>query len=696
MANLTNSQRSTLKATYVPTKSSNGIPASTSRVVEKVAMIRQLNLQPAELDNLAQNKAVQGLNIDLSKAPNNPFQKKTIQLLDVVRKLATNVSSLATTTYAPLLQYVSPEQLNIFGQAVASERQNIADVANNHIQQITGAFKKAFPKAIPNQMAIMNWAAKKADPSLLKLQNLMTTHLQTLTPQQIAAPAAAIAFTDNAASAASSSLDVVNGFLDRFKVEPVGRLHLERIEMTPVGIEHGELVHSVPLTPQETVNISHREWSTTTQTFENIVSDSFTGFSEEGVAEKTDIAQATTNESRQQSSLDVNGNVSASYSGSGFSVTASTGIDYNTHSDDFKSVKDSLAHSVAVTRTASARTRKDHRTSFRVSSVAGTEDLAVQVLTNPTNNAIRVDYYQLMRKWKVNLIRYGLRMTYDIVLPNPGNALAFKLGQLFVLKLTAAADHVFAVKLSDITVTNWADYEQQFGVSIDPPPSDPFETMQTGTLENSANKYLSVPVQLQIPEGYEVTGGEFWARLQWVGNAMQLEVAGEAHDPGSTPIDGGGQFVDNNGNPTSDAVVGVTLTTNSIVGRTGTVAILISHFNVGTGGWILKVQASPTTETLATWRAKVWGQLRDADQASYQAGVNKINDNIAQLQKELAEFDALTLRRMEREEIMKGLLQWLFGPSFQLQPGALDQFLTDPEASVFQANNNDAWQTVLQ
>ena len=60
------------------------------------------------------------------------------------------------------------------------------------------------------------------------------------------------------------------------------------------------------------------------------------------------------------------------------------------------------------------------------------------MLTNPTNNAIRVDYYQLMRKWKVDLIRYGLRMTYDIVVPNPGSSLAAKVWELYGLNQAIA------------------------------------------------------------------------------------------------------------------------------------------------------------------------------------------------------------------------------------------------------------------
>ena len=91
--------------------------------------------------------------------------------------------------------------------------------------------------------------------------------------------------------------------------------------MTPVGVEHGELVHSVPLAPKETVNVAHRVMEApSTQTFENLSQDSFEGFSEQGVSEKSDLAQASDMESKHASSLDVNGSVSATYNGGAYAA----------------------------------------------------------------------------------------------------------------------------------------------------------------------------------------------------------------------------------------------------------------------------------------------------------------------------------------------------------------------------------------
>src|SRR5882757_5174369 len=209
-------------------------------------------------------------------------------------------------------------------------------------------------------------------------------------------------------------------FKDRMNIEPVGRLHLERLQMYPAAMERGELVHSVPLTPKETVNISHREWSVHQEEFENIVDDFFEGYSEEGVSEKNDMALANEAQSKHATALNVGASLSASYA----SVTLSTSFGYNSTSNDSRSKKDSRNHSMEITKKASARTKKDHKVTFKVTSIAGSEDQSVRIISNPSpTDSMRIDYFQLARKWKVDLLRYGLRMTYDIVIPNPGSGI---------------------------------------------------------------------------------------------------------------------------------------------------------------------------------------------------------------------------------------------------------------------------------
>src|SRR4029077_11478562 len=95
-----------------------------------------------------------------------------------------------------------------------------------------------------------------------------------------------------------------------FTISPVGLLHLERLDFLPAGSERGELVYSVPLSPGEEVNISHKEWSATSEEFSTIVTDFLEAYSEEGVTEKSDISQSSS--SQEQHSSGFNTGVTAS------------------------------------------------------------------------------------------------------------------------------------------------------------------------------------------------------------------------------------------------------------------------------------------------------------------------------------------------------------------------------------------------
>jgi type II secretion system protein G len=476
---------------------------------------------------------------------------------------------------------------------------------------------------------------------------------------------------------AARAVELAESLAYKGVLEPVGWLHLERMEMTPVGVEHGELVHSVPLTPKETVNITHREWTVTTQTFESLVQDSLDGFSETGVTDKTDLAQTTDTEAKHSSALDVSGGMSATYNGGSYSVTANAAVGYKQLSELKEAVKASVAHSVAITKHASSRTRKEHKQSFRVSSVAGAEDLAVRVITNPSDtHAMRVDYFQLLRRWQVDLIRYGLRMTYDLVVPNPGFDLIKKVLEVASLEQLIAAGHTFDVPLSAITTSTWAGYAHDFDAEVDPPPQDPVEQPQTVALQKSIDAFTFSTMAFDLPDGYAATSGHFHAQVHvgdsdfGSGHRAQINLMLEGAS---------GEF------PGKDGSWDIDLTANTVVGHTGQLSLVYDYYNVESGAVIARVTASPTQAALAAWQVRAWNQIRQADEANYQAGLQRMQDRQAQLAAEIGEFDALTLRKMEHEEIMRAVLTWLLGPAFTLMPGefaALFEGHPDPAAAT--------------
>jgi hypothetical protein len=105
----------------------------------------------------------------------------------------------------------------------------------------------------------------------------------------------------------------------RRRISPVGRQHLERVEMYSAGVQKGEFVFTVPMAPMETITISHKEWSTSSREFEEIVQDYFEIYSERGVAKKSDAPMSTEDESKHSNALNFGASLSGSYSGVSFS-----------------------------------------------------------------------------------------------------------------------------------------------------------------------------------------------------------------------------------------------------------------------------------------------------------------------------------------------------------------------------------------
>jgi len=475
---------------------------------------------------------------------------------------------------------------------------------------------------------------------------------------------------------------VIAGFETRMTIEPVGNLHLERIEMYPSGVERGELVHSVPLSPSETVNISHKEWSVRQQEFEDIVQDYFEGYSEEGVSEKNDLAMSNESQSKHATALNIGASLSASYS----SVTLSTSFGYNSTTDDQQSRKDSRNHSMTITKKASARTKKDHKVTFKVVSVAGSEDQSVRVITNPsTTDAMRIDYFQMARKWKADLLRYGLRMTYDIVIPDPGSALVTKVKQVRDLDALINQPFSFSLPLTAITynslaadphfISNYDQLAADYNASVPAPPEAiKYQNVHKETTEVQHYDYVNFDsLEFEIDDKY------FIHSIQW-GRQWQTDE-----------------------NETRDYIKLVNLQINDLVGKSGKLALDFDFQYVYNFVYNIEFTLRPKVQVLLDWRLQVWNQLRLAAEENFNKSLQDYKDQRAQLIAEINNYDALTLRRMEQEEIMKGVLRWIFGPSFYLVPFNIQSLFgpdsNDPEVQdVLDPNqlSTTQWNDVLE
>ena len=437
--------------------------------------------------------------------------------------------------------------------------------------------------------------------------------------------------------------DINHYIAQRLGIEPVGLLHLERLSFIPAGIERGELVHSVPLSPGEEVNISHKEWSNTSEEFERIVTDYVEAYSEEGVTEKSEIAQSTNSQQQHSSGFNLGVTASGSYG----PVSISTTVGYNVANSASSTEATARNHSSEMTRKASSRVKKEHKTSFKVASASGTEDQAVRLIKNPyPDKATRVDYYQLVRKWRVDLYRYGVRLTYDVTIPEPGSDILSKI--LEIQALTAALSEGFGSPSSTlpwarfdltpngITRDNYLALAAQYGAVVDPPPveSDSIIKSCTHQWENkdAAKKDEYITFDITIPAEYEMTGwyvyGEYWAWDQE-----------EYHFTTMTDL-------------------------STWLGSSGALTYVIGTRYVSAFDIELKLYIGLKDSAYKAWKLKVWGTLREAAEARYELNRTMLKDQLSKLLEELGAQDALSLRKIEREEVMKGVLRWLFGPSF--------------------------------
>ncbi len=171
-------------------------------------------------------------------------------------------------------------------------------------------------------------------------------------------------------------------------------------------------------------------------------------------------------------------------------------------------------------------------------------------------------------------------------------------------------------------------------------------------------------VEIDIPEGYELENGAMAADLH-------LHVTSGDHHPQWSTFDG----THNVGDPDVTGGPYDLDHTSDLAPYRHTVGKLIigyGYLNSDDGAIQLNGTSLVLLKTINEWQLKSWTALRDADQAAYAQRIEQAKERKAFLEAEIAAFDALTLRKMEREEIMRWVLRWLLGPSFDLMPPNLD------------------------
>jgi Type II secretion system (T2SS), protein G len=437
----------------------------------------------------------------------------------------------------------------------------------------------------------------------------------------------------------------------RLSIHPIGRLHLERIEMYPVGVQKGELVFTVPMAPGETVTISHKEWSTSSREYEDIVQDFFESYSERGVAEKTDSSMSSESESKHSSALNFGATLSGTYAG----VTLTTSLGLTNTRDDRASAKESTQRGREVTEKASARTRKEHKVSMKLEAKKGTEDNSFRTIQNPATNAVRLDYYRMMRKWRTDLFRYGLRMTYDLAIPTPGVRLWARYERLAALDKRLRTPFPFGLKAEDLNDGNWPAKAAELGVpsAVVPPPPEPLvfkaQSDVIGFFDDAEAKSADRfgKLEFDVPPGYALDDALATANISQAtgGSNFTWHDGGNLNVPNTVKVTGG--LLDfRPPNPP----------------RSGKLAATFSYRGVHTAGLTLLLTFRRTPATEQAWQRAAWAAIKASAEARYQEETARLQEERDRLWAMLNGKDTLSLRRLEREELLRLIIQWLLGP----------------------------------
>jgi hypothetical protein len=625
--------RSILQATYTPRQPRPGEdPSMAPRALEKGAFFAHLAPSQEELGELADRYRQEPTQPDTGDTTATEIALRAVEILSNAISPTGKINVLRSGKQFADLKVDT--LVRIAQDLIELRQETLNTVLDAHATILEEFTRASSPEigvrtilSLPSVglKTLMEWAVRsnvqgESAAKSLALAEKLSLDVQTLKPAQ---------FGTMAARQIDCLCNLLNTFREEMDVERVGYLHLERMSFVPAGIERGELVYSVPLSPGEEVNIKHREWSRVSEEFERIVTDYLEEFSEEGVAEKSELAESVNSQTQHSTAFNTGVTASGSYG----PVSISTTVGYNASDSSSKSEQLSRNQSTDITHKASSRAKREHKISFRVASVVETEDETVQRIRNPfPDRATRVDYYQLLRKWQVSLYRYGIRLTYDIMIPEPGRGLLLKLAEIADVRrqLEVGFDSVFPLRPEDIDRETYEQTAANYGAGfVDRPQPDPRRFTDCRVFEWrrdewEGDQWRNLTFEIMVPNDYQVDSAEYVE-----------EGTVEYGDFGSvSPFTHLDDWTEKSGKFTA----------------------LIRMKDIQTVYAGVDVTAKLRAESERVWKHKVWSQIRDAAQKQYYEDRQKQKDKLHRLEEELGSQDALSLRKKEREEAMKGVL----------------------------------------
>jgi hypothetical protein len=446
---------------------------------------------------------------------------------------------------------------------------------------------------------------------------------------------------------------VVRALADAVTIEPVGWLHLERVEMTPTEAVPGAFVQALTLLPGETIRITHREWSRTDTEFTKLVATSLETATEDAISEKSELTESTM--AQRQHSQAFNASLSASGNFGFMSIAANAGVQINNNESNSQNV--SRQRTREATRKASSRAKQEHKVSFRVASAYELEDTTYREIHNAEADAVRWDFHRLLQKWDVELYRYDRRLTYDIVVPEPGSFLLRRYIELENVERALAEPFNLPVSPSALNDDTWTWYRDTYRAPIEPPPAREVPCQGHEQVTYGGQQVNGVGyVELSLSDGYQFDPSRF------------VVAEGEAWKD-RRPDRGGGTRV---GVIDAMKADNVSRLHASRGGSRYSWRFSFWWFDGPQNGQMMDIGVvgvgRRSARLLEAWQTSSFERLLEAAKSAHEDRQHTLERERDRLRRELDGRDVLDLRRIEREELMKAVLRWMLGPEFDFFP----------------------------
>jgi hypothetical protein len=301
---------------------------------------------------------------------------------------------------------------------------------------------------------------------------------------------------------------------------------------------------------------------------------------------------------------------------------------------------------------------------------------------------------------------YGLRLTYDIVVPAPGSSLRETYRHLDELQAKAAKGFQFNVTPDQITAKSLQGFIKQWPATVLPQPADNIPLTIIHTMDSIPDTdhmhYESVPFDLDPRYAVDPSSTQT-VDYVYDGAAQHNTIDVTELKCLEDDLSADQAFKKLTA---ATAKQSYTSQLQSLAGLRGHLQATYRHIGIAAATMRLNIVCALTPNALADWQNQAWSALFESAQAAFYANQQALQVQIEQLQARLADVDTLTLRREENDEIMKCVLRWMLGPAFDFMPQNVQALFNGPDIawgiSFGTANGSELalsqqqWTTVLQ